>query len=100
MSTEVGNLQTGLAATSAVFNLIRGGYYVADFAGATFTSSNHFDLQRLGPDGATYYAAGFAGPQTGTGGYVAGYLPAGQYKWVLSGSLTGVAIDLRRCGLG
>lgn len=99
MSAEIGVNFTGLSATTSIFTLPKGGYYVADFAGATFSSSNHFDLQRLGPDNATYIAAGLAGPQTGTAGTAAGYLPAGTYKFTLSGTLSGVAIALRRCAL-
>jgi hypothetical protein len=76
-------------AASPVFNLKGGTYMVA----AIFTTLvTAIELQILGPDGVTFISAPTPLKVSTTGGTIAGQLPPGQYKFILTeGGSTGTA---------
>jgi hypothetical protein len=86
---------SNLSATTAAFTL-KGGYYMVA-AVATFGGGN-VELQILGPDQSTYLSAPTA-LKLMAAGTIAGYLPPGQYKFVITTasavycSVTGVPIS-------
>lgn len=77
------------AGTSAAFELM-GGAYVLDFVA---TGTGTVDLQRLGPDGATYFAVITQITANGTSGSIA--LPPGQYKVVVA-TFTAIYVSITR----
>jgi hypothetical protein len=76
-----------IAATTAAFKL-NGGYYMVAVH-ATAYGTNGAELQALGPDQSTWLSLPTALKRT-TDGMVAGYAPAGQYRFTLDASATGV----------
>jgi hypothetical protein len=71
---------SNIAATTAPFNL-NGGYYMVACV-ATFGGGN-VELQILGPDQSTYLSAPTA-LKLSANGTIAGYLPPGVYKFVVT----------------
>jgi hypothetical protein len=73
-------LFSNIAATTAAFAL-KGGYYMVAVV-ATFGGGN-VELQMLGPDQSTFLSAPTA-LKLSAAGTIAGYLPPGQYKFVVT----------------
>jgi hypothetical protein len=71
---------SNIAATTAPFEL-DGGYYLVAVV-ATFGGGN-VELQLLGPDASTYLSAPTA-LKLSANGTIAGYLPPGIYKFVVT----------------
>lgn len=84
--------------TQGPFNLALGGLYAFSLNGGTFSAGNTVAVEVLGEDGTTYIVAA-AGPTTGTGAYSTVYLPPGQVKFLVTGTVTGCYASLTRIPL-
>ena len=92
MQTEVENTGS-ITVTSGQFTL-HGGRYMCSATAGSFASGSA-SLEQLMPDGATFSpvvtivgGASNVGTLSATGSFIAD-LPPGQYKWVLSTTMTG-----------